>query len=117
MPVVICKIKNEPSFLGSKRLNPYHSISFNVSDLEWDNIQGQIKDAISFLTTWELELVRLIASNNTIEGCLNFPLYSRFDENIIVQNDNLPKKLITLAGRIGPSIEMSIYDKDAFTED
>ncbi|MBC7751864.1 MAG: hypothetical protein H7Z73_09130 [Candidatus Saccharibacteria bacterium] len=105
--------KNEPWYNGSKRINRFHGLKFNVSDLEFDDIQGQIKDAISFLTTWELELVRLISLNNTIEGCLDFPLYSRLDENIIVQNDNLPKELITLAGRIGLSIEVSIYNDHA----
>ena len=116
MPVVICKIKNEPHLLGSKRINPHHSISLNVSDLEWNNIQGQIKDAVSFLTTWELELIKLIASHNTIDAYLDFPLYSRLGDNIINQNDLLPKELIVLAGRIGLGILMSIYDKNAFID-
>ncbi|MDE2420039.1 MAG: hypothetical protein KGO49_02510 [Gammaproteobacteria bacterium] len=110
------RVKNEPRRAGSKLINQNHCLILRVSDLDFDNIQGQIKDAISFLRTWELELVKLIALNDNIEACLDFPLYSRFDKDIIVQNDHLPKELIILAGRIGLSIEMSIYDKYVFSD-
>lgn len=101
----------------SGAIHKEYRISFDVSKKEWDDIQGQIQDAIAFLSTWEAELITLIASHDAIDAYLDFPLYSRLDGNIVNQNDHLPKGLIALAGRIGLGIEMALYDKSAFRED
>ena len=115
MPVYSCADRGERK--GKKgAVFEKHRISFSVSEKEWDDIQGQIKDAISFLSRWEAELASLIASYNTIDAYLDFPLYSRLSGEIVNQNDHLPKALIVLAGRIGLGIEMAIYDKNVFSE-
>ncbi len=116
MPVYSCMDKGDLRRRGHA-VYKQNSISFDVSKKEWNDIQGQIKDAISFLATWEVELISLIDSHNAIDAYLDFPLYSRLDGNIVNQNDHLPKDLIVLAGRVGLGIEMALYDKSAFLED
>ena len=43
---------------------------------------------------------------------LDFPIYSRLNDEIVNQNDHLPRKLINLAGKLNIGIEMSIYSPD-----
>lgn len=115
VPVYSCADKGDPRVRRGAVYDRFH-ISFDVSDKDWDDIQGQIRDAIAFLTAWESELVALIAAHEVKDAYLDFPLYSRLGENCINQNDHLPRELIVLAGRIGLGIAMSIYDKRAFDE-
>ncbi len=103
-------------FHGRGAVHDRFQISLDVSDKDWDDIKGQIRDAIAFLTAWESELVALIAAHEVTDAYLDFPLYSRLDKNVINQNDHLPRELIVLAGRIGLGIEMSIYGQRAFDE-
>ncbi|MBK8792862.1 MAG: hypothetical protein IPN59_06810 [Holophaga sp.] len=112
MPVFSCFDKGD--VFNPKRGTTYdeNRISFDVSDKDWDDFPGQVEDAIAFLSKWESELTELNTKFSPEEMILDFPLYSRLDGNIINQNDYLPKELITLAGRLGLCIGMSIYDKD-----
>jgi len=115
MPVYSCMEKGDLSGkTGTVRKK--HRISFDVSQKEWDDIQGQIEDAIAFLAKWEAELIALITSHDATDAYLDFPLYSRLNGNIVNQNDHLPKALVVLAGRIGLGIEMALYDKSAFLD-
>ena len=103
-------IKNKASNL--KRDD--YRISFDVSDKDWDKSTDQIKDAIYFLDRYFDELQSLLLNPNISSAYLDFPIYSRLDENIVNQNDKLPKELIILAGKLSLGIEMSIYSRDAF---
>lgn len=85
-----------------------------MSDKDWDDFKGQVADAIAFLAVNELELSKLITSHDGVDAYLDFPLYSRLDQNIVNQNDHLPRGLIILAGRLALGIEMAIYDRDVF---
>ena len=113
LPVISCQIKGQAR---GQRQNEYHRISIEVSDKDWGDFKGQVTDAIKFLAEHEQELRLLISSHEATEAYLDFPLYSRLNENIINQNDHLPRQLIGLAGRIGLGIEMAIYDKADFDE-
>ncbi len=93
-----------------------YRISFDVSDKEWDDFEGQVKDSILFLTKYNDDLERLFENYNINTAYLDFPLYSRLDGNIVNQNDHLPKELIALAGKLSLGIEMAIYSKAAFEE-
>ena len=103
-------IKNKTKNL---KWNDYR-ISFDVSDKDWDKLSDQIKDAIYFLDKYFDELESLLSNPNIKFASLDFPIYSRLDENIVNQNDELPKELIILAGKLSLGIEMSIYSRDAF---
>jgi hypothetical protein len=91
-----------------------YRISFDVSDKEWDNLEGQIDDAILFLKKYFNEIEFLLSNDNISSANLDFPVYSRLDENIVNQNDRLPSELIILAGKLSLGITMSAYSKDAF---
>ena len=88
-------------------------VSFDVSDKEWDNFPEQVTDAINFLELHFSDLETLLKNSGITSACLDFPIYSRLSEEIINQNDYLPSKLISLAGKLGLGIGMSIYDKEA----
>lgn len=91
-----------------------YRISFDVSDKDWDKLNDQIKDAIYFLDKYFDELRSLLSNPKINSAYLDFPIYSRLNENTINQNDQLPKELIILAGKLSIGIEMSIYSQDAF---
>lgn len=93
-----------------------YRISFDVSDREWDDLPGQVEDAVCFLNQWESELQSLISEFEPDEIVLDFPMYTRLGEEIANQNDYLPSDLIKIAGRLGLSIGISIYAKDAFDD-
>jgi len=116
IPVFSIFEKGETLNPKSKSLLNEFRISFDVSDKDWDDFPGQVSDAITFLSMWETDLRTLIAEFEPEELILDFPLYSRLNENIINQNDYLPKELIILAGRLGICIGMSIYQQDRIAE-
>ncbi|MFK8011471.1 MAG: hypothetical protein AB8B80_05485 [Marinicellaceae bacterium] len=89
-------------------------ISLDVSEREWDDFPGQVKDAIEFLEKYFDKLSELINEVQDIDGYLDFPIYSRLNEDIVNQNDHISKALIALAGKLNLGIEMSQYSPDAF---
>jgi hypothetical protein len=113
LPIFGFHVKGQPVRARSDQTYESHRLSIDVSDKDWDDFEGQVADAISFLADHEQELIDLLKSHEATNAFLDFPLYSRLDENIINQNDHLPRELIVLAGRIGLGIGMAIYSKDA----
>jgi hypothetical protein len=113
LPILGFQVKGRPVRARSDRTYESHRLSIDVSDKDWSDFDGQVADAISFLADHEQELIDLLKSHEATNAFLDFPLYSRLDENIINQNDHLPRELIVLAGRIGLGIGMAIYSKDA----
>ena len=97
-----------------KLLRTNYRISFDVSEKEWNDLGGQIKDAIYFLEKYFDELKDLLSSEYITSADLDFPIYSRLNENIVNQNDHLPKELIMMAGKLSLGIVISIYSQDAF---
>lgn len=91
-------------------------ISFDVSQKGWDNFKGQVSDTITFLEYHFKELEEII-SNFKADAFLDFPIYSRLNEEIVNQNDHLPKELIALAGKLNLGIEMAIYEDGLFDDE
>jgi hypothetical protein len=87
-------------------------ISFDVSDCEWDDLPGQVEDAIAFLSLHAISIRKLVDSHNVSDAFLDFPIWSRLDENIVNQNDRLPRQLISLCARAGIGVEMALYSRD-----
>ncbi len=112
IPVFSVTDKGEPR--GKTRVSETFVVSFDVSDAEWDEFSQQIDDAINFLTAHFGELNQLITEIPDADGYLDFPIYSRLNNDIVNQNDHFPKKLINLAGKLNFGIEMAIYSPDAF---
>jgi hypothetical protein len=114
IPVYSIYEKGDYKNKSKKIIYTNYRISFDVSEKEWDNLVGQIDDAIVFLEKNFDYLQELITTHNISEAYLDFPLYSRLDDNIVNQNDHIPSKLISLAGKLSLGIEMSIYSRNAF---
>ena len=112
IPVYNCHDKGEA--LTNKRLCKEYRISFDVSDREWDEFEGQVSDTIAFLEKYYSQLKDLFATHLITDAYLDFPLWSRLDENIVNQNDHIPRELIKLAGELNIGIEMAIYAQNAF---
>jgi len=112
LPIYSCFDKGEPK--SRNKLYESNRISFDVSQKEWDDFKGQVNDAILFLEKYSAQIKKLFATHLVTDACLDFPLWSRLDKNIVNQNDYIPKELIRIAGDLNLSIEMSIYALDAF---
>jgi hypothetical protein len=93
-----------------------YRISFDVSDREWDDVQGQVQDAIRFLRAHAPVVRQLIDSHPVSDAYLDFPIWSRLDANIVNQNDHLPRELIRLCAEAGIGIEIALYARDAFRD-
>ena len=102
---------------GKSQVRTDYRISFDVSEKEWDDFEGQVEDTIFFLTQHFDDLEQLFKTHSITTAYLDFPLYSRLYDDIVNQNDHLPKELIQLAGKLSLGIEMAIYSKDAFDRD
>jgi hypothetical protein len=94
-----------------KRIQTDYRISFDVSDKEWDDFNGQVQDAIMFLKEYKKDLTELFNTHEISDAYLDFPLWSRLDKNIIIQNNHLPGELVSLAGELYIGIEIAIYNR------
>ena len=93
----------------------FHSISFGIPEGEWGDFKGQIRNTTEFLVRWERELAEFTAALAPEEFTLKFVVFSRLNE-VVVQNDRLPKDLIAVAGRIGLSILFSSFSPDSVSD-
>ena len=112
LPVYSCWDKGET--ITKKKLSTNNRVSFDVSQKEWDDFKGQVSDAIMFLEKYSAQIKRLFATHLVIDAYLDFPLWSRLDENIVNQNDHIPRELVRIAGELNIGIEMAIYSQNAF---
>ena len=112
IPVYSCIEKGEA--ITTNKLSEEFRISFDVSEKEWDDFNGQVSDAISFLEKHYTQIKELFVTHLITDAYLDFPLWSRLDESIVNQNDHIPRELIKLAGELNIGIEMAIYSQNAF---
>jgi hypothetical protein len=91
-----------------------YRVSLDISDADWDEFPRQVEDAISFLTKHKMALSEILQSTDDADAYLDFPLWSRISEEIVNQNDHIPRELIVLAGELRIGIEMALYSRDAF---
>lgn len=112
--IPVFSVTEKGELRGKTRVSETFVVSFDVSDAEWDEFTEQVNDAINFLIKNFDELKQLITKVPDSDGYLDFPIYSRLNDNIVNQNDHLPKELISLAGKLNLGIEMAMYSADAF---
>ncbi len=105
--------KGERRFPESSRNKTCFDVSglkIDVSKREWDDLPGQIDDAISFLRRFHDELERLVGFPNVEDVRLDFPYELRIGRlGIVGQCDYLPSTLLREAGNLGIGIELSLY--------
>lgn len=92
-------------------------ISFDVSDREWNDLAGQIQDAIVFLERHGEALHQLLTTQEVSKACLDFPFWSRLTGDVVNQNDYLPEELIARCGVLGLAIGMAAYRRDFFEDE
>jgi hypothetical protein len=114
LPVYSVRDANEIRRPSTGMVYGVNRISFDVSVREWDDFPGQVEDAVAFLTQHAVAIRALIESHNVTEAYLDFPLWSRLNDNIVNQNDHLPRELICLCADVGLGIEMGLYQRNAF---
>jgi hypothetical protein len=105
--------KGEPRLPATQPKGPTHPDSgFNaeVSGKEWDDLAGQIQDALTFVADHHAELDRL-RSFHGVDGIqIDFPIYLRIGRNdVAVQGESFPAALAFAAGSHGIDLAFSIW--------
>ncbi|GHU36451.1 hypothetical protein FACS1894172_19350 [Spirochaetia bacterium] len=116
IPVYSVHDKNEKR---GKRVIKEYRISFDVTDKDFDDFDGQVKDVIKFLNEYKDDMIKFVNDYNINDNCLDFPFWSTLGDEmvggkIVNQNKYLPKELVSIAGELNLCIGISIYAKDAF---
>ncbi|PCK04826.1 MAG: hypothetical protein COA42_18780 [Alteromonadaceae bacterium] len=114
IPVYSVYDKGEYRNKKKTKMSKENSLSLDVSEKEWDDFPGQVTDALEFLSKYYEELSDLFGEIDNVDAYLDFPIYSRMNEEIANQNDHLPRDLVSIAGKLNLGIEMSQYSHDAF---
>ncbi len=98
---------------GTPRLpgRVHESSGFNiaVSDASWSDLPSQIADAEQFLSRHSREIERLMRFPGVEGAVLDFPVNLRIGDGVVAQFDRFPASLVRAAGRLGLSLELSIY--------
>jgi hypothetical protein len=85
-----------------------------ASDGDFDDLQGQIAEAIEFLQNHTDQLKRLSGGPGIESLTLDFGIHRR---NAIVQCDRFPPEVLKLAGGLGIGIELSHYPNSTGEDD
>jgi hypothetical protein len=86
-----------------------YGFSCEVSDRDWQDVDGQVVDMISFLEVYAPQL-RYIKENYTLDDWhFDLPYECQLNGECFVQTDFLPAKLLRLAGDLEIGIELSLY--------
>ena len=111
MPYYESHDKHEIQKIGTDKGKPFSDSGFksDVSTKGFDDLNGQVKDAIQYLKRHKSKIVQLREVFKVKDITLDFPIDLRIGEKIVVQFDYLPPQLISLAGKLGIGIEISIY--------
>lgn len=80
-----------------------------ISEADGDDLPGQIRDAVAFLEQNEEEVARLGNTVGTENIVLDFGIWRK---PVFTQYSYFPAQLLSLAGRLGVGIELSIYGSD-----
>ncbi len=104
--------KGEVAEKRSGRTHAHYGLKCGVSDRAWDDLPGQVQDAIAFLRKHEGALRALLASCPVDDIRLDFPHTARLSEEVAVQCDYFPPALIRLAGALGIGLELTLFPPD-----
>jgi len=95
--------------LSGVSLSPYRvekgTAHFQVSQCDFDDLPGQVRDATTFLSLREAKVAELLAEPGA-SGVLDFAIEA---SNGQFRFAALPSELVRLAGSLGLAIEVSQY--------
>ncbi|MBI3880751.1 MAG: hypothetical protein HY301_11925 [Verrucomicrobia bacterium] len=110
LKTIVCWKRREPRHRTKPAGENRETSGFNcdVSTKDFDDLPGQIKDAIKFLNKWQRTLRKLTDLSTGASVRLDFGIERR---DVIFQFDILPSALLRAAGELGIDIEISQYPK------
>jgi len=91
---------------------PYSILSTCISDADFNSLNEQIEDVISYLQKHHHKLIHILAEKDIQYASLNFGI--NFDPGKWTFSTYLPANLVALAGNLGLGIEISNYNEDMF---
>ncbi len=110
LPVYKLHDKGERPEIGNEEsAHEDYGFCCDVSDREWDDIEGQIIDMISFLEVYSPCLRKLKETHDIGDWRFDLPYECRLNKKYFSQFDYLPPQLIHLAGKLEIGIELSLY--------
>jgi hypothetical protein len=98
--------KGELARIRSRGMNSRSAAHFLVSGREFDDLPGQISEAIAFLGTHGGAIRDLVAFPGVDGAVLDFGADWR---DVAVQTDRFPAELLRLAGSLGLDLEITHY--------
>lgn len=100
--------RGDPKFSSLPEGAKWSASGFHVgvSDADFHDLAGQIRDTLDFLREHEAELQRLVSFQGVECVVLDFGIARR---DVAVQSDAFPPVLLALAGRLNLHIELSQY--------
>jgi len=96
------RLSNHPN--GKKHLHT--GANHCISDAGFDNFELQKKDAINYLITNRIQIIKIQELKGLKSLYLDFGIEQR---DVAMQCDSFPPKLIKLAGELNLGIEISLY--------
>jgi hypothetical protein len=100
------RFKTKPDGAKSAR----SGLAIELSKADMDDVKGQIKDAIRFLTRSRAKLGFIPKTNGIQHAILDFGIDRKIDrDEHLMESHLLPSKLLQLAGEFGLSIQLSFY--------
>lgn len=99
-----------PKSSRNERCFEKSGLKIDVSDREWDDLPGQIQDAVDFLRRFRVELEWLVAFAGVEEVWLDFPCHVKIGvQDIVVQGEFFPPVLLREVGSLGIGVALSLY--------
>lgn len=105
LPLAIYHV-GEKSFPQSRGPSAQSGFNVSVSDAEMSELEIQIKDAIAFLNSNRVELIRLRDFPGVENSVLDFGV-EQID--LPIQGNRFPSELLRLAGAMNLDLEISRY--------
>ena len=98
--------KGGPGPLKSSPARARSGAHFSVSDRGFDDLAGQITDAIAYLEVNDAAIRRLAGFPGVESAVLDFGIEWR---DVAAQFDHFPSRLLLLAGSLGLGLDLSHY--------
>ena len=110
LPATAVFRRGEPKFKVSQphgKRNQRSGCNIVVSNKEFGNLSGQMRDAVRFLAKRGPAVRALIRKPGVESAILDFGVARR--PEAVVQVDVLPEELVRLAGMLGLALALSLY--------
>jgi hypothetical protein len=78
----------------------------SVSEADFSQLKGQVKDAVQFLEKNQMELTRLVAFPGVEKVSLDFGIEER---DMAAQSESFPPELLRVAGGLGIWLSFTLY--------